>query len=85
VVHTVHQLMNAPPHATKFQNGVWICNARQRYQSYSCTVKRCGEMAKGAKLIAPAPRASGSVSIAMGACCSRVKACRTLSIINQMF
>ena len=44
-----HQLMNAPPHATKFQNGVWICNARQRYQNYPCTVKRCGETVKRCK------------------------------------
>jgi hypothetical protein len=49
VVHTVHQLMNAPPHATKFQNGVWICNASQRYQNYPCTVKRCGETVKRCK------------------------------------
>jgi hypothetical protein len=66
VVRTVHQLMSAPLHATRYQNGEWICKARQKYQNYLCTVRGCGELAKGAKLIALAPRGSGSASIAMG-------------------
>ncbi len=64
VVRTVHQLINAPPHVTRYQNGEWICNARQKYQNNPCTLRGCGvwgvgSWRKGAKLIALAPCTPG--------------------------
>jgi hypothetical protein len=45
----IHQLMKAPPHATKFARGRWNCTAKLRYQNYPCTVKNCGEPPKRCK------------------------------------
>jgi len=42
----IHQLMKAPPHATKFARGRWNCTAKLRYQNYPCTVRNCGEPPK---------------------------------------
>jgi hypothetical protein len=48
-VATVHQLMNAPPHAKRYVNGAWDCSAKVKYQNYHCTMKNCGEPPKRVK------------------------------------
>ena len=42
----IHQLMKAPPHASKFARGRWICSAKLRYQNYPCTFRNCGDTPK---------------------------------------
>ena len=49
VVTTVHQLMVAPLHATKFANRRWVCNAKQPHQNYPCSIKKCGTPPKRIK------------------------------------
>ena len=46
---TVHQLMNAPPHAARFKNGRWECTAKLLYQNYPCNIRNCGERPKRVK------------------------------------
>ena len=48
-VCAVHQLMKAPPHATKYARGRWVCTAKLRYQNYPCTFKNCGNPPKRVK------------------------------------
>ena len=53
VVRTVHQLMNALPHATKFQNGVWICNAVPKLPVHGEEVWGDGEKVQNLLLLHP--------------------------------
>jgi hypothetical protein len=48
-VSSVHQLMHAPPNATKFARGKWVCAAKLHHQNYPCTIKNCGEPPKRIK------------------------------------
>ena len=45
----VHQLMKAPPHASKLARGRWVCTAKLRYQNYLCTFRNCGDTPKRVK------------------------------------
>jgi hypothetical protein len=48
-VSSVHQLMHALPHASKFAKGKWVCSAKLRHQNYACTIKNCGKQPKRIK------------------------------------
>jgi hypothetical protein len=45
----IHQLVKAPPHATKYVQGRWVCTAKLRYQNYPCTFRNCGKNPKRCK------------------------------------
>jgi hypothetical protein len=49
VVSTVHQLMVAPLHATKYSHQRWVCNAKQPHQNYPSLFKKCGTPPKRIK------------------------------------
>ena len=36
-----HELETAPPNASKFMSGKWVCEAKQKHQQYRCTWDGC--------------------------------------------
>ncbi len=86
-VCAIHQLMKAPPHATKFARGRWVCNAKLRYQNYPCMIKKCSlSHPNDAKPIAHVPQATGFANTTMLRMSYRsLKGSRTLSIFYLTF
>jgi hypothetical protein len=49
----IHSMACAPPHASKFVHGKWICTAKAVYQQYICRGQRCKKQVRSHCACAP--------------------------------